>query len=144
MDNSVDLPGYKFYLDPASGERPAVFVTYLNVVPDESCAVNGVVFPVEAAELAVLDDRERNYTRREVTGAVDVDGRAWVYVATEAARARYEGAAASGVAVVDGSYVELVRGAFAGLGDGELRYFDQSTDPPSVPVRALRRVNLPA
>jgi Gamma-glutamyl cyclotransferase, AIG2-like len=143
MDNSVDLPGYKFYVDPESGERPAVFVAYLSVVPVDGAAVNGVAFPVGADELALLDDRERNYVRRDVTGAVDVDGRAWVYVATDEARARYEGAVASGVAVVDGSYVALVRGAFAALGDGELRYFDQSTEPPSIPVVSLRRVNLP-
>ena len=26
MDNAVDLPGYKAYVDPATGERPAVHV----------------------------------------------------------------------------------------------------------------------
>jgi gamma-glutamylcyclotransferase (GGCT)/AIG2-like uncharacterized protein YtfP len=143
MDNSADLPGYKYYVDSASGERPEVFVTFLNLVPDEGSSVNGIVFPVSADELARLDVRERNYERREVTGAVDVDGRVWAYFATDDARARYESAVASGVAVVDGSYLELVRGSFATLGDGELRYFDQSTEPPSVPVVPLRRVNLP-
>jgi hypothetical protein len=108
----------------------------------DGAAVNGIVFPVTPGELAGLDARERNYAREDVTGAVEVDGRAWVYVATPEARARYRGAAAGGVAVVDRSYVELVRDAFAALGGGELRYFDQSTDPPSVPIRTLRRVDL--
>ena len=33
MDNSVDLPGYKYYVTP-DGERPPVFVTFLNLVED--------------------------------------------------------------------------------------------------------------
>ena len=31
MDNSVDLPGYKHYVDP-DGARPDVKVTFLNLV----------------------------------------------------------------------------------------------------------------
>ena len=74
MDNSVDLPGYKYYVDEASGERPEVFVAFVDLVPDDAAAVNGVVFEVD--------------------------------------------------------------------GDGELERFDRSTDPPEVPVRALKRIDL--
>jgi hypothetical protein len=148
MDNSVDLPGYKHYVDPDSGERPAVFVTFLDLVEagaDES--VNGVVFPVSAEELELLDARERNYERREVTDRVDgatAGARVWAYVGSAAGRARFDAARSRGLAVVDRAYLELVRTAFAALGDRALRRFDESTDPPGVPLRALRRVDLPA
>lgn len=139
MDNAVDLPGYKHYLDPESGTRPHVYVTFLNLVEADG-AVNGVVFPVAREELAQLDARERNYERR----AVEIGGeRAWVYVGTADARERYETGRARDAAVVDGAYRDLVRAAFATLGERELRRFDESTDPPEVPVRALRRVDLP-
>jgi len=146
MDNSADLPGYKYYVDPASGERPAVFVTFVNVAEDPASTMNGVVFPVEPGELDTLDARERNYARREVTGLVspDVGGTVWVYAGSDDARARYETGCAGGASVVSEEYLLLVRDSFAALGEAALERFDQSTDPPEAPVRPLRRVDLPA
>jgi gamma-glutamylcyclotransferase (GGCT)/AIG2-like uncharacterized protein YtfP len=139
MDNSVDLPGYKYYVDAATGERPAVFVTFLNVVPDPATAVNGVLFPVDADALAQLDARERNYERR----AVEVDGRAaWTYVGSSGSASRFGSGVASGTAVVSGEYAGLVCASFKALGCRELRRFEESTDPPGVPVRDLRRVDV--
>src|SRR3954470_12595542 len=48
MDNAVDLPGYKHYEVPGTGERPAVMVAFLDVAPDPDPAaeVPGVVFEV--------------------------------------------------------------------------------------------------
>ncbi len=142
MDNSVDLPGYKYYLDARTAERPAVFVTFVNLVPDGGSggSVNGILFPATAEELAFLDARERNYVRREVR--LEEGGRAWVYVGSDDARERYESGVAAGTAVASREYVELVRSGFAALGEAALRRFDQSTDPPEVPVRSLRRVDL--
>jgi hypothetical protein len=146
MDNSVDVPGYKYYLDPDSGARPAVFVTYVNLVEaDEESAVNGVLFPVTPEELELLDARERSYSRRDVTDrlvAPPPGGRVWTYVGSSEARARFDAARSRGVAVVDRAYLDLVRTAFAALGDDALARFDQSTDAPEVPVRALRRVDI--
>src|SRR5215218_6013856 len=67
MDNRVTIPGYKYYLDEA-GERPEVFVTFLNLVAGDG--VDGVV--LEVPDIAALDARERNYARVEVTGSIDV------------------------------------------------------------------------
>jgi cation transport regulator ChaC len=60
MDNRRTLPGYKYFLDAATGARPAVFVAFLDVVEDPAASVQGVAFPVTAAGLAGGDDRERN------------------------------------------------------------------------------------
>jgi hypothetical protein len=125
MDNSVDLPGYKYYVD-AGGARPDLKVTFLNLVEGDG-VVNGAILD---ADLDALDLRERNYERREVEPGL------WAYVGTAGARARYE----AGPSVVSREYLELVRTGFESLGD--LDRFERTTDPPAVPVRNLRRVDL--
>src|SRR6202051_1916397 len=61
MDNSVSLPGYKYYLDAGDSSRPEVFVTFLNLLPAPGHRVNGMLVPVGPEELIELDRRERNY-----------------------------------------------------------------------------------
>ena len=34
MDNTKTIPGYKFYVDPQTGERPAVYVAFLAIRPE--------------------------------------------------------------------------------------------------------------
>jgi len=132
MDNRRTLPGYKYFLDAATGERPAVFVAFLDVVPALGEHVDGVALP--SAGLEVLDARERNYRRVRVE--LDGLGPAWVYAGRGEARARYERAAAAGRAVVSRAYLEGVRAGFAarGLGFGP---------EPEVPVADLVRVDVP-
>jgi hypothetical protein len=116
MDNSVDLPAYKYYVD-ADGKRPDVKVTFVNLVEAPDAAVRGVVLEVD---LDALDPRERNYARREVEPGL------WAYVGTTEARTRYE----AGPSVVSLEYLELVRAAFPAV------------ERPTVPVWDLRRVDL--
>jgi len=74
MDNAVDLPGYKCYVD-ADGLRPSLCVAFLDVAEDGGGAVEGVCVPVDADALARLDARERNYARDDVSGGlVAADG----------------------------------------------------------------------
>jgi gamma-glutamylcyclotransferase (GGCT)/AIG2-like uncharacterized protein YtfP len=146
MDNSRDLPGYKYYVDERTGARPAVFVTFLDLVPDEATTVNGVVFPADEAALATLDDRERNYERREITDAIATrtTGTVWAYFGSVAGRERYERGRSEGSAVVSRAYAALVRASFARLGRDELARFEASTSAPGVPIRGLERVELPS
>lgn len=122
MDNRVAIPGYKAYEDPATGERPAVHVAFVDVVEDPAAAVDGAL--LEAADLALLDARERNYVRRVVRTDA---GPAWLYVGTAAGRARFAAGLGAGTLVVDAGYLAL-------LGD--------DVGPPPCPVVALRRVDL--
>jgi hypothetical protein len=124
MDNSLDLPGYKYYVDAETGQRAAVFVTFVNIEPEPECAVDGVVFPAADDELPLLDARERNYERRRVGEDL------WAFVGTGDARARYERGAALGTAVVDAEYLRLVCESFPDI------------DRPDLPVRALRRIDI--
>ena len=52
MDNRRDLPGYKHYTDEL-GERPAVFVCFLDIETDPRGSVNGLCVPVDGARLAM-------------------------------------------------------------------------------------------
>ena len=122
MDNRKTIPGYKYYLD-GDGGRPAVYVTFLAIRPQPGASVAGAVFAVDDGMLAALDRRERNYDRRDVSDLVDVDGRVWAYVGSEAGRARCAAGRAAGTAVVAQQYLEQVRHA----------------EPPDLPVRPLLR-----
>jgi cation transport regulator ChaC len=139
MDNRRTIPGYKYYVDPETGERPPVHVTFLNVYPAAEGRVNGIAFPVTAEALDRLDRRERNYVRIDVTRLLDVElgATVWTYVGREEARARFE----AGAAVVAEDYFERIRDDFASAGG--LDEFERSTDPLTVPLRRLRRVDLP-
>jgi hypothetical protein len=145
MDNSRDLPGYKYYVDAATGQRPPVYVTFVDLAPDPDCAVNGVVFPVDEEALAALDRRERNYERREVTGRLSAapNGSVWSYFGRADARERYEHGRSTHAAVVSRAYLAGVREGFVQLGGEEPRRFASSTDDPGVPVRDLMRVEIP-
>jgi cation transport regulator ChaC len=144
MDNSVDLPGYKYYLDEV-GNRPAVYVAFLDVMPTRGASVNGVCLPVDRDQFASLDDRERNYVRIEVTRFVDspVDhGRVWTYVGSSSARRRLAAARWAGRAVVDDQYLQGVIDAFKRLGPAEYKACASSLDPEDIPVLPLTRHQL--
>jgi hypothetical protein len=140
MDNGRDLPGYKYYT-AADGTRPPVFVSFLDVAPAAGGAtVNGLCLPVDAAQLARLDRRERNYLRLDVSDRIDAGGaRVWAYVGTPAARGRLAGARGDGRAVIDAGYLRAVERAFAALGADELELCRPSLDPGGLPIVELVR-----
>jgi dephospho-CoA kinase len=145
MDNSATIPGYKYFADRATGERPAVYVAFLDVAPCDRSAVNGLAFPVTADELAALDRRERNYERAEVTEAISPrpDARVWAFVGSAEARERFEAGARAGTAVVSAEYLRGVEQGFERLGPEEATRFAASTDPPACRELDLIRVDLP-
>ncbi|HLI59677.1 MAG TPA: gamma-glutamylcyclotransferase family protein [Solirubrobacteraceae bacterium] len=147
MDNAVDIPGYKCYLEPG-GARPAVSVCFLDIEPDSApgAAVNGVCLPVEAAGLAALDRRERNYERVEVTDRILPEARGlrvWAYRGSAAGRARFATAVHAGRAVIHAEYLRMVRAAFRALGPEEWAACAASLHPRGVPVAELVRRELP-
>lgn len=145
MNNVVDLPGYKCYLEP-DGRRPALSVCFLDIEPDPSAQarVNGVCTPVDAADLAALDRRERNYERLDVSDRLaDADGvRVWAYRGSADGRARFAAAVRAGTAVIHAGYLEAVRAAFRSLGPEEWAACAASLDPGGLPVADLVRREL--
>ena len=118
MDNRETVPGYKVYLEPETGEQPPVYVAFLGIRPDPDEHVSGVTVEVTGDELAVLDARERNYDRHDVSELIDadLDGPVWTYVGSASGRRRLEAGRAQGTAVVSEGYLEGVTRGFAALG----------------------------
>ncbi len=132
MDNRDTIPGYKYYVDAETGERPAIHVTFLAIRFEPGAVVSGEVFAVDDGTLAALDRRERNYDRRDVSEMADltspsprghVPPRVWAYVGSAAGRARCAAGRAAGTAVVSAEYLASVPAA----------------EPPDLPVRRLLR-----
>lgn len=143
MDNAAVVPGYKCYVDP-DGARPPLHVAFLDVAPGDG-AVNGVLRPVDAAELAALDARERNYVRVDAGDRFShVPGRVWMYVGSPAGRARLAAGLRHGTAVVATSYLDAVLRGFARLGAAELARFHASSDLDGLPIAPLLRVDVVA
>jgi hypothetical protein len=129
MDNTRDLPGYKYYVDPETGERPAIYVAYVDLAPEPGARTTGIQFAVDEEALDALDRRERNYERAQVADGV------WAYMGTPAARERFARGRANGTAVVSRAYYDAVRDGLAQIG--------ASLDPPPVPLRRLTRIDTP-
>jgi gamma-glutamylcyclotransferase (GGCT)/AIG2-like uncharacterized protein YtfP len=146
MDNTVDLPRYKRYL-ATDGSRPAVCVAFLDVVADAAAAVDGLCVPVGVEALAGLDERERNYDRVDMTAQVTAGealGRVWVYRGRADSRLRFAAARREGRCVVARDYLSAVEaGVRAALGDAAWAHLVAATPLDGLPVRDLRRVELP-
>jgi hypothetical protein len=144
MDNGATIPGYKYFVDRESRERPAVYVAFLDVHEAAGPGVNGLAFPVTADDLAVLDRRERNYLRVEVTELISPrpEATVWAFTGSPEGRDRYEAGMRAGTAVVSAHYLRQVEAGFERLGPEEAARFAESTDPPACPVRDLARVDV--
>lgn len=143
MDNSQTIPGYKYYVDE-DGARPDLYVAYLDIEPDASASVNGACTEVEHDGLDALDDRERSYTRVEVTDAIeDPPGRVWAYAGSREGRGRLSRGLEIGRAVISREYLDRVEAGFRALGPDEYDAFRSSCASDGLPVRDLVRVDLP-
>jgi len=138
MDNTVDIAGYKSYRSSVDGTRPAVFVAFLDIVPDASATTGGALIAVDGALLHTLDARERNYDRVDVTEHVDgaPRGTVWAYRGSAEGRARLARGRQDGTAVVAVDYIEGVRAAFAVLG------LEDDIDPAPLALMCLDRVDI--
>lgn len=97
----------------------------MGIEESERGACDGAVFPVTRGDLSVLDTRERNYRRVEVTNDVTWYGKpkdcvVYTYVPLEEATRRLESALAAGRSVnIRRGYLELSKGAFEAAGYAE-------------------------
>jgi hypothetical protein len=143
-DNTRAIPGYKMYLLRSDGSRPRVFVAFLDLLPDPERSVNGVCRPVTPAELELLDQRERNYDRVDVTASIESPpGRVWAYLGSAEGRSRLRAASEAGTAVVSRDYERKVHDGFRALGEAEYESFLASSSLDGLPVWDLERVDLP-
>ena len=140
-DNADDIPGLDHFVHGATGARVDGFIVSVNVRPAPGRWVNGIAFRAAAAEIAILNKRESNYDRIDVTKLIEPapGGRVWVYRGKVAAEARYAQGVAAGTAMINSAYHTVVYLAFESHGADFLADYLVSTDPPEVPLRPLRR-----
>ena len=129
----------KYYVDPADGSRPDIYVVYLNAFEEPQGTVNGVLIPVDVAGLQAFDAREVNYERIDVSTDVrSPDGlTVWTYTSRPAGVERYRLGRSESVAFISSNYFRLCRAAFESLGPDQLRAFDESTLQRQVPLKEL-------
>jgi cation transport regulator ChaC len=146
MNNWEGGDAVKHWLDRETGERPRIRVAYLDIAPSEEDAVNGVAIPVDAEHLALLDAREVNYERVEVSAAFEgpIDGRVFTYFGLDAARERCSEGARDGNVFVSSTYFASVRRSFDLLAPDALAEFERTTDPLPFPERDLRQAQGPS
>lgn len=127
MNNSVDLPGYKHYVeakDDGTYYRPDCFVTFLNVETYEGTDIIGVLFKVDEDKLKQLRLRERNYELIDVTQSLDIEieGRAYTFIASDSGRKRFELGKENNLAVISIDYLKFVENAYLDLQKNRLKY----------------------
>ncbi len=139
-ENKIDAPGYKYYIEADSEVRPDIYVTFLNVRPDPGTSIAGLLFGVTAAELKLVDQRERNYQRVEVRNHLDLKltNPVWLYIGLPEAEQRFQRGQQTNTAVISKVYYELVHDAFLAQGPDAAADYLATTDDPKVPLKRLR------
>lgn len=143
MDNGESINGYKRYRCSVTGDVPAVFITYLNIAKQVDVSVHGICFAVDERILRVLDKRERNYVRTDLTADIlqpPEGGRVWAYVGSQDGRDRFEEGASEGRAVIAHDYIDAVRSAFESR--GLLQHFEETSSTGSLQVQRLHRIDI--
>lgn len=148
MDNRVSLPGYKHYVRADMPDSvPAVYVCFLDVAPDASQQVVGVLVAVSEEEFARLKQRERNYEAVDVTAAMahpPLDGRVFTFKGLAEAKARFDAGRAAGTLVINTAYQTQVECAYRSRGKAAFDNYRAATEmPDGAALVALKVVRIP-
>ncbi len=141
MDNSVDLPNYKYYRHRQTGKRLNGLVAFLNIRPHLDQIISGILFRVSDAELKNLDRRERNYRRINIVNQLDtkLQGNAWVYIGLKEAEQRYQEGLKQSKTVISQDYFDSVQNAYLSLGSKKFLNYISTTDKPMLPIINLEK-----
>lgn len=122
-------------------------IVALGLVESFEETVNGAMGWVTDDELPLLDRREGNYDRVDVTSLVSspqgTRERVVTYVPRVAPCEWYAAARSRGMAAVEQRYWDLVDDAFAALGSDHHERYHATTPAPDVPIVAMRRDSVP-
>lgn len=142
--DSSDPMNSRYYVDETGGRIESA-VAALGIYESAGTWINGVLIRVDAADLRLLDRREKNYNRVEVTDRIECEATdrltALTYVPKPESVERTREAQRAGRCVVAQSYFDLVETGFRQLGDDHLETYRASSDPLPCPTAAIRRVD---
>ncbi len=141
MDNSLNLPNYKYYIEVETGNRPESFITFINIRPNQGKAISGILFRVSHQDLKKLDRRERNYQRIDVTKRIEeqVEGKVWTYIGLKEAEQRYEQGLKQNKGMIAQDYIDSIHYAYGSWGQEIWSNYVATTDRPKVPTLNLKR-----
>ena len=115
-----------------------IAAAFLNIIPDNITSVNGIIFPVNHAELENLKIRERNYTLIDVTDKIRITsnsielpvGTFKIYTFIDKAN---EHSKISKKVFVLKNYIKMVEHGCEKFGDSFSKEFIQTTDSHNFP-----------
>ena len=145
MDNRINVPGYKYYVEKHTGHRPDGVVTFLNIRPCKGKNITGIIFNVSKEELIRLDQREQNYRKIDVTAMIDapVSEKVYAYIGLNESERRYHEGLRRQNAMISQEYYDLVYGAYASLGKDALVDYVDTTEQPQIPIVHLEKRQIP-
>ena len=128
----VAMPNQRrFYTEDLTGRMYPENILYLNVWSKPDNNVNGVVFVVNAVDLAAFDQREWIYSREDITNQLRTPvvqgGRAYVYVGKN--EYRLTNVLSPVKAAVRTSYLHILEKGLGDLGNEFRTMFENSSDP---------------
>lgn len=124
MDNTQEIPNYKYYIEEIENERPNYFVTFLNIEIDPSSEIVGVLFFVDKMMLEKLKIRERNYALIEITNNIDIDipDKSFIFIAKNSGIRRYKEGLKQKSAVIPKEYYDFVENSYKKLEKNKLKW----------------------
>jgi hypothetical protein len=128
MDNMASIPGYKFYVDSASGERPDIAVTFLNIQRAQGATLTALAIPASESMIQHLDERERNYDR------IEVAERMYIYIGKKEGCARFAAGSQANKAAISMRYYNKVASGYEAHGKSSI------FEPAACP--AIQRLDL--
>jgi cation transport regulator ChaC len=139
IDNRKDIADYKYYIDAKTGSRPDIYIAFLNIQSSPNDSIGGLLFGISLDELRLLDRRERNYRRIEVTAKVSqsVTGKVWTYIGLPEAKQRFQEGLKNRCVVIPKQYYEMVYNAFYARGEEFAADYIATTNKPDIPLRDL-------
>lgn len=126
-------------IDVASGQEFLGVMVALGIEKDAESQCRGVVYSVSNRDLWLLDSRERNYERVDVSDSVEWVGKpegcqVLTYRPRKEIAEILKSAVENEQAVIRSSYYRDVRQAFDALGGDALAEFDRSTRASDLPI----------
>jgi dephospho-CoA kinase len=142
---SADLKRRGRHFVDEAGRAVDDAVAALGIYEQPDHWINGALFTVGDADLQLLDRRERNYDRVDVSDRIECGATGpmtvLTYVPKPESVARTLDALRAGRCVVAQPYLDLVEAGFRQLGHGHLDAYHASSDPLPCPTAAIRRVD---
>lgn len=142
MNNTIDIPNYKYYVNKVTDERPEVYVAFLNIINNPYDTIGGVLFPVSQSDLELLDKRERNYHRIDVSEKIqkEINGTVWTYIGLPKSEKNFLHGLRKNSVVISREYYRIVYDGYNSWGQEALADYLNTTDKPDIPLSELKLV----